>query len=198
MSNHNMNAILERIKDLQGQLEDELSARQEQLSYELQDRKVRFTRAIRELHREYKVGLIEFFGTASIRHILVAPIIYTLIVPLALLDLSVSVYQQLCFRAFRIPRVRRSDYVIIDRHQLSYLNIIEKINCVYCGYGNGVLAFAGEIAARTEQYWCPIKHARRVLSAHSRVASFVSFADYGDAAAFRRLQPDLRKDLGNE
>ncbi len=190
-----MNAILERIKDLQGQLEDELNARQEQLGYELQDRKVRFTRSIRELHREYKTGLLEFFGTASIRHVLAAPIIYSLVVPLALLDLSVSIYQHLCFRAFRIPRVRRSDYVIVDRHQLSYLNVIEKINCVDCGHGNGVIAFAGEIAARTEQYWCPIKHARRVLNPNS---CFARFADYGDAAAFRRLQPDLRKDLGGD
>lgn len=193
--NDNISAILDRIRQLEQQLEDELAARQEQLSYQLQDHKVRFTQAIRTLHREYRVGLIEFFRTASPRHILTAPLSYSLIAPLALLDLWVSIYQHVCFRAYGIPRVRRSDHLIIDRHQLSYLNIIEKINCVYCSYAGGVIAFTREVAARTEQYWCPIKHARRVLEPHSR---FNRFADYGDAAAYRAVQDDLRKDFGEE
>lgn len=29
-------------------------------------------------------------------------------------------------------------YVVFDRRHLAYLNAIEKLNCAYCEYGNGV------------------------------------------------------------
>lgn len=41
---------------------------------------------------------------------------------------------------------------------------------------------AEELMARTEQYWCLIKHARRLRAAHDR---YPQFFDYGDAEAFR-------------
>jgi hypothetical protein len=43
--------------------------------------------------------------------------------------------------------------MIFDRTHLAYLNLVEKINCAYCSYGNGLAAYLREIAARTEQYW---------------------------------------------
>ena len=64
----------------------------------------------------------------------------------------------------------------MDRRKLAYLNSIEKFNCVYCEYVNGLIAYVQEIAGRTEQYWCPIKHAMRVKSMHSRYRHFL---DYG-------------------
>ena len=191
MINDNISIIVEKIKQLEQQLQQELEARQEQLSYELKNRRVRFTRAIRDMHREYRVDLVEFFRTADLRHVLTAPVVYSLIVPFALLDLGVSIYQHICFRAYGLARVKRSDYILLDRHQLSYLNVVEKLNCVYCGYANGVLAFTREVGARTEQYWCPIKHARRVLSPHSR---FSRFADYGDAQDYRETLERLRNE----
>jgi hypothetical protein len=78
--------------------------------------------------------------------------------------------------------VRRSDYLVFDRHHLSYLNGLEKLNCAYCSYANGLLAYAREIAGRTELHWCPIKHARRVLGAHG---TYHEFDDYGDAEAYQ-------------
>jgi len=98
-----------------------------------------------------------------------------------LLDLFVTLYQAVCFRVYGIAPVRRRDHVAIDRHHLAYLNALQQLNCVYCGYGNGVLSYAREIAARTEAYWCPIKHARRVADPHDLMAGF---ADYGDAEGF--------------
>jgi hypothetical protein len=120
---------------------------------------------------------------AGILHIVTAPVIYSLIVPFALLDLFATAYQSICFPVYRIEKVTRSDYLIFDRYHLAYLNTIEKINCAYCSYCNGLLAYIREIGSRTEQYWCPIKHARRVIAAHER---YNLFADYGDAEAFRR------------
>jgi hypothetical protein len=38
-----------------------------------------------------------------------------------------------------------------------------------------------EVASRTEVYWCPTKHARRVLGPHPH---YQDFADFGDAEAY--------------
>lgn len=115
--------------------------------------------------------------------IVTAPVIYALIVPLVLLDLFVTIYQAVCFPAYGIPKVRRGDYLVFDRYHLAYLNTLEKLNCAYCSYANGLIAYVREIAGRTEQYWCPIKHARRVIGAHPRYATF---EDYGDADGYRK------------
>jgi N-glycosylase/DNA lyase len=72
------------------------------------------------------------------------------------------------------------------------LNAIEKLNCVYCGYANGVLAYAREIAGRTEQYWCPLRHALRVRGPHAQYRDFV---EYGDAAGYRARLEELRARL---
>jgi hypothetical protein len=93
---------------------------------------------------------------------------------------------------YGIPRVRRAEYLALDRHHLQYLNGIERLNCLYCGYGNGVLAYAVEVAARTEQYWCPIKHARRLPAPHSRYYRFLA---YGDAESYTRELERLRREL---
>ena len=113
--------------------------------------------------------------------LLTMPLIYGMALPLFLLDVSVSVYQLGCFTAWGIARVKRSEYVVIDRHRLGYLNPIQKLNCVFCGYGNGVIAYAREITARTEQYWCPIKHALKVKGSHDRYRDFQA---YGDAEGY--------------
>jgi len=58
----------------------------------------------------------------------------------------------------------------LDRSKLHYLNALESLNCVCC-YANGLTAFVAEIAGRTEQHWCPIKHAR-VLAAPFSLQAF--------------------------
>ena len=118
------------------------------------------------------------------------PVIYIGWVPFLLMDLFVTVYQAVCFPVYGIPKVRRSDYLVFDREDLPYLNAIEKFNCFYCSYGNGVAAYAREVAARTEQYWCPIKHARRIRDAHGR---YPKFFDHGDAEAFHQGLARLRR-----
>ena len=94
-----------------------------------------------------------------------------------LLDLAVTVYQAVCFPVYGIPKVARGEYLVFDRGSLRYLNVIEKIGCVYCSYANGLLAYVVEIAARTEQHFCPIKHARKLLRPHSHYANFVPYGD---------------------
>lgn len=121
---------------------------------------------------------------------LTAPFIYSVALPLAALDLWISLYQRICFPLYGLPLVRRRDFVVIDRHRLPYLNALEKANCAYCGYANGVIAYAREVIGRTEAYWCPIKHARPIRVPHGR---YQQFLDYGDAAGYRRRLAAYRR-----
>ena len=120
------------------------------------------------------------------------PLIVSCIIPAALLDFWATVYQFICFPAYGIPKVRRRDYVILDRGKLHYLNSIKRLNCAYCGYVNGLLAYVQEIAARTEQHWCPIKHAFRIKTMHSR---YKHFLNYGDAKQYREQFETVRRDF---
>lgn len=191
--------ILDRIQSLQAQLEQEfdrlLAEKRAQFQYTLEKGRVIFDEGVRELQRRYRTGVWVYLRNARLSHILTAPVIYSVVFPLMLLDLFIFFYQQICFRVYGIPTVQRSDYLVIDRQHLDYLNIIEKVNCVYCGYGNGLIEYVREVIARTEQYWCPIKHARRAPSSHHRVDKF---ADYGDADAYRQKLKQLRIELQHE
>ncbi len=92
------------------------------------------------------------------RHILTAPFIFGAVIPIAIADLYFEIYHRICFPFYRIPYVKRKDYIKIDRHKLSYLKPGQKINCVYCGYANGVINYWRAIVGETENYFCAIKH----------------------------------------
>ena len=109
-----------------------------------------------------------------------------------LVDLFLVIYQAICFPVYGIPKVNRKDHFVFDRGQLKYLNFVERVNCVYCSYGNGLFAYAREVSARTEQHWCPIKHARRLRELHSRYGHFL---DYGNADQYREQIETVRNDF---
>ncbi len=187
-----LNDIVTRIRALQRDLDKQLDAQRERFRYQLRRGRVVFDREIRQRHKKYKVRLWTYIKNPNWPVVLTAPFIYALIIPLVLLDLFVALYQLTCFPAYGIPKVRRRDYIAIDRHYLGYLNGLEKLNCVYCGYANGLLALVAEVASRTEAYWCPIKHARRLRGTHER---YLAFADYGDAEHYRDRLQQLRAEL---
>ena len=190
--NPRIGELVDRIRQLEEEVDAELQARRDQFNADFEDRKVRFGAEILARQRQFKVGLAKYLLSARLRNIATAPVIYAVIFPLLLLDLFVSVYQWICFPLYGIPRLRRRDWFVFDRAHLGYLNLIEKINCLYCSYGSGLAAYTREIVARTEQYWCPIKHARRIRHAHALYGEFV---DFGDAEGFRRELETLRKKL---
>jgi len=186
--NEQISALLQKIDALQSELEVELAKRQAGLRYGLERGRIFFEEELLRRHRELRTSLLRYIANARPLIVLTAPVIYALIVPLVLLDLAVMFYQAVCFPAYGIEKVRRRDYFVFDRHHLAYLNALEKLNCAYCSYANGMIAFVREVAARTERYWCPIKHARRVIGAHPY---YPAFADYGDADAFREDVAEL-------
>lgn len=190
--NQKINDLISRIRELEEEVELEIASRRVQFHFTLDDRRVRFEREVLAQHRRLKISVLRYLAQARLRNLISAPFIYAVLLPLLLVDLAVTGYQWLCFPLYRIPRVRRRDYFIFDRNSLAYLNIIEKVNCTYCAYASGLTRYVMEIAGRTEQYWCPIKHARRVLEAHSRYERFV---DFGDAEAYRAELDTLRRDF---
>jgi hypothetical protein len=194
-----LDELLARVKVAQQELEQEidrlLREKREQFRFQVRRGRIIFERQVHKLHRQQRTGIWAYLKNAPLATVLTAPVIYGMIVPLALLDLTITLYQQICFRIYRIPLVCRSDYLYIDRHYLPYLNLIEKINCVYCGYGNGLIEYAREVIGRTEKYWCPIKHARRTPDPHRHTRNFV---DYGDAQAWQEKLPEIRKKWDND
>lgn len=191
MISDRLDALLTRIRELQ----DEVEEVYREAWTDWQQEKTRLAEEFLLRQSRYRVGLLRFLRTARPLVVLTAPVIYAGWIPFLLTDLFVTIYQWVCFPVYGIPRVHRSKYLVFDREDLPYLNAIEKFNCFYCSYGNGVAAYTREVAARTEQYWCPIKHARRRLDAHSR---YPHFFDHGDAEAYRaglkRLRQQYEKD----
>lgn len=193
--NEKMRHILDQIKVLEEEIQSVLNERRARFFYQLLGRRVEFERTVRDAHRRVRVGLFRWFLMVRPLNYLTAPIIYSMIVPLAIFDLCLSFYQVSCFPIYGISKVNRSDYFSFDHRHLAYLNIIEKFNCLYCSYANGMLAYTTEIIARTEQYFCPIKHARRVLGTHAR---YQQYLDYGDAENLHKMLEGIRAMLIQE
>ncbi|RJQ54868.1 MAG: hypothetical protein C4526_04785 [Nitrospiraceae bacterium] len=184
--------IIEQIRNLENILSLEIQKKEEEFFYKIHGKKVRFEKATKQYHKTLVGGIHTYLFNASLLNILTAPVIWFCLLPSVFLDLTVTVYQAICFPVYKIPKVRRDDYIVIDRHALNYLNAMEKLNCVYCGYVNGLIAYVQEIAARTEQYWCPIKHARKIGNIHSR---YNKFLEYGDGNEYRKKIESLRRDF---
>ncbi len=194
-----MNDRIKLLLDQMGVLEDELrTALHEQESrifFQIKGKRVEFERTIKATHRRLKRGILRWIVTDRPQNFLTGPLIYGMAVPMAALDLCVSIYQALCFPIYGIRKVRRGDYIVLDRQQLGYLNWFEKFHCTYCAYANGLIAYAYEIIARTELYFCPIKHARKILGTHAHYARFL---DYGDATDYHARLEQFRLALNGD
>lgn len=187
--NDRIRRMLEQINSLEEEIQSELHVQRSKWFYEIKGKRIEFEQSIKEKHRNLKLGVFHWFLTVRPQNYITAPIIYGMVVPLVVFDLLLMFYQITCFPIYGIRRVNRADYIVFDHRHLAYLNVIEKFNCLYCSYGNGLMAFATEIFARTEQYFCPIKHAQKILGNHER---YQRFLDYGDAADVHKKFEEIR------
>jgi len=194
MINDKVRQLLAEMKALEDELATTLHEQQSKMFFEIKGKRIEFASEAQAAHRKLKRGLLRWLGYRPL-NLITGPIIYAMIVPLLLVDLCLSFYQASCFPIYGIAKVRRGDYIVMDRQQLGYLNIIEKFHCSYCAYGAGVIAYSTEIVARTEQYFCPIKHARKMLGTHARYAGFI---EYGDAEDYQARLEEYRVALGKE
>lgn len=191
MKNKKIKNLLDQMEAIEKELNETIHQQEIQFNYKFKGKKVEFESSIKEAHKKLKIGLINWFSTRP-QNLITGPIIYSMIFPMLILDLCISFYQITCFPIYEIKLVKRSDYISFDRHHLHYLNWIEKFHCTYCAYGAGLLAYITEIVAKTEQYFCPIKHARKVMGSHAR---YFKFLEYGDAQNYQINLENYRKQL---
>lgn len=193
--NDKIRDLLDQIAGLETQLQSALHEHQSRIVFTIRGKRIEFEQEVRAAHRKLKRSVLRWVVTDRPQNLLTGPIIYLMVVPMVLLDLMVSFYQATCFPIYRIARVKRADYIVFDRHELGYLNFYERLHCEYCAYASGLLAYCTEIVARTEHYFCPIKHARKVLGTHARYRSFL---EYGQAEDYHAKLEEFRRALGRE
>lgn len=174
------------------ELFDAIRILEENLIKEIDLEEAKLSADYRTAQKKFKENLLPYFARTPFLHLLSAPIIYAGIIPAFVLEFFLFIYQMVNFRIYKIAPVLRKDYFAFDRAGLEFLNIIEKINCLYCSYFSGLLGYTSEIVGRTEQFWCPIRHARKLRFHHEHYRKFLP---YGDGEQYRKELPKLRNDL---
>ena len=191
--NERITLLLAKMAELEDELRTAVHEQESRMFFQIKGKRIEFESTVKAAHRKLKTNFFRWLVTNRPQNLLTGPIIYSMIVPMVLMDLCVSFYQWSCFPIYGITKVRRGDYIVFDRRHLSYLNFIEVFHCTYCEYGNGLMGFMAEILARTEEYFCPIKHAHKILGTHRR---YNRFLDYGDAADYEKKLEEFRVGLG--
>ncbi|MEA1954358.1 MAG: hypothetical protein U9O24_08210, partial [Campylobacterota bacterium] len=182
--------MLEEIEAMKLKLMEEIAQQEKEISYEIENGYIKFEKDILATQKKHMKHLLAYFREMPFLHLLSSPIIYAMLIPAVIFDLLLFIYQQTIFRIYKFKFVKRSDYILFDRQYLGYLNPIEKLNCMYCSYFNGLMQYASAIAARTELYFCPIKHAKKVAYEHQHYHKFFT---YGDEDAYQEKLEALRK-----
>jgi len=188
--NDKIKEIIEEIEAMKIKLGEEIAHQEKDISYEIQNGYVRFEKEVFNRQKENMKNLLAWFRDIPLLHLLVSPLVYGMLIPAILFDIILFIYQQVIFRIFKFKFIKRSDYILFDRQYLGYLNSIEKLNCLYCSYFNGLMQYAAAIAGRTELYFCPIKHAKKVAYQHEYSDEFFS---YGDEDKYQKKLEALRK-----
>ena len=168
---------MEKIEELNIALKKEHARLAKKYGFYIERKKVVFLNKIKIKNKRFRIPAWRYAIPKNIRHFMSLPFIYMMIFPAVILDIFLTVYHAIAFPLYKIPKVKRSEHIIYDRKFLDYLNVIQKVHCLYCSYVNGLFAYAVEIGARTERYWCPIKAASKLKSPHSW---YKDFADYGN------------------
>lgn len=169
--------ILAKIESLNNDLREEYDHLSERYGFYFEKKKVVFLEQFRRKNKSKKLPSWKYIIPTNIRHFLSIPFIYGMIIPAIILDIALTIYQYTAFSLYHIPYVKRREFFIYERRFLDYLNLIQKMNCLYCSYMNWLFSYAVEIGARTERYWCPIKAAHKPKFSHGW---YSEFADYGN------------------
>ncbi|EKE27992.1 MAG: hypothetical protein ACD_3C00111G0009 [uncultured bacterium (gcode 4)] len=185
MNSDRINKIYQSIEKLKNDLKAEYEKLQVKYDFLIKNKKIIFSEEIKSYQKSrLKENVFSYIFTANIKNLVSVPFIYSIIFPAIFLDLILTIYQFTAFPLYWIPRVSRKEYFVYDRRFLKYLNLLQKINCLYCSYVNWLFLFSVEIWSRTEQYWCPIKHSTGGY-VEGRYANH--YADYWDPDKFNEI-----------
>lgn len=182
--------ILSEIRQKREELYVEYEKLRDKYWYAIEKWKIKFKEEIKKRNKTFKTSVFESIFSARVREVLSIPFIYMMVVPALILDIFLFIYQQTALRLYKVPLVRRRDYIVYERKKLDYLNWIQKLNCLYCSRVNWLFSYAVEVAWRTEKYWCPIKYASRKKWWHDWEEFF---ADYWDPEKFREVFTSIKE-----
>ena len=183
--------MIEEIETMKKKLGEEITRQEEYVNYEVRNGYIKFEKEIFDSQKQNMMHLWDWFREIPLLQLLSAPVVYMMIVPAIVLDIMLFIYGYVVSRVFKIKFGKRSDYIVFDRQYLGYLNVVEKLNCLYCAYFNGLMQYASSIAARTEFYFCPIKHVKKIAYKHE---FYHTFLPYGNGNEYQKKLKDLRKD----
>lgn len=193
LDHENIEEIIGKIKNLESQL-IELAHKSEKI-FSIENGKIIFSEDILNEQKKRAQNIFSYIINTKPKNIIIMPMIYLMIIPAIFLDLFIFIYQSICFPIYKIKKVSRKSYIVFDRQNLAYLNTIEKLNCLYCQYFNCLMAYATEVAAKTELYWCPIKHSKQPKSMHRY---YYRFSNYGEYEKFKESWEKNRRWLRDE
>ncbi len=188
--NDRIREIIKEIDEMKLKLAEEIDKQESHISYQVKNGYVTFGQEVLAKQRENMKSLLTWFREVPLLHLLSSPIIYAMVIPAVVLDIILFVFQQVIFRIYKFELIKRSDYMHFDHRYLGYLNPIEKLNCLYCSYFNGLMLYASAVAGRTELFFCPIKHAKKIVAQHKYYEVFLS---YGDEEDYQKKLKELRK-----
>jgi len=192
MSDNKIKQMIDDIEAMKAKLVEEIQHQEDQFVYEIKNGSVKFENDILEKQRKNMKSLWQWFREIPLSHLLSSPLIYAMIIPAFFLDVMLFLYVKVVGKVFKFDFPKRNMYIVFDRQYLGYLNIMEKLNCMYCSYFNGLMAYASAIASRTEYYFCPIKHAKKIAYDHKYYNRYFS---YGDEDRYQEKLKKLRKEF---
>ena len=89
--------ILEEISGLEKEIQQEIKRKEEEFEYKIRKGKVIFEDEVLKLQKAFSRPLFRYLMGARPLNVLTAPIIYALIIPAALVDSCIFLYQLICF-----------------------------------------------------------------------------------------------------
>src|ERR1700754_1594768 len=92
-----LDTLTEKLRSVEAEIEVEMAKRREEMRFHVVNRKIVFEHEASQVHREIKTSAMRYLIDVGPLVILVAPVIWSLIIPMMLLDLSLMVYQAICF-----------------------------------------------------------------------------------------------------
>lgn len=132
----------------------------------------------------------KYQSSRAVLHVITAPFLWLPLPFIIISDILSEIYQAICFPIYKIPKVKRSEYIlIIDRNKLQYLSNFEKLGCMYCGYANGLFLYLKEVAGRTEKYWCGVMHENKPGFKAQIDQTKRGYAKYNDKSEFDSKYP---------
>jgi hypothetical protein len=188
--NDKINNMIADIETMKAKLGEEIAKQEDHASYEIKNGYVKFEKEIFARQQENMKSLWQWFTETPLLHLLSSPVVYMMVFPAMLLDVMLFIYAKVVSNIFKFSFPPRKEYVVFDRQYLGYLNSMEKLNCMYCSYFNGLMAYASAIASRTEYYFCPIKHAKKVAYKHEYYDAFLG---YGEEEKYQERLKKLRE-----